>query len=78
MDFHDDDLAEYTETTSLATDLYAAWLDAGGSAPQAGMCVGYRVPLHAGGADDPANLEAVGLEAAWAGAAHAHAATLND
>jgi hypothetical protein len=77
VDFHDDDLVEYGDDI-LATNLFAAWLDAGGSAPGDGECVGYRVPLHAGGEDAPANLEAMGLEAAWAGAARARAGVLSE
>jgi hypothetical protein len=77
IDFHDDDLVEYGDDI-LATELYAAWLDAGGSPPASGSCVGYRVPLYAGGHDHPANLEAVGLESAWIGAAAAHTAFVNE
>jgi hypothetical protein len=77
VDFHDDDLVEYGDDV-LATVLFAGWLDGGGAAPGDGMCVGYRVPRHAGGADDPANLELMDLEAAWSGAARTRAGVLSE
>jgi hypothetical protein len=68
-EFHDDDLVDYGDEI-LATGLRQAWLDGGGGLPAAGQCVGYRVPLFAGGADEVGNLELVDLVAAWAKVAH--------
>jgi hypothetical protein len=69
VEFHDDELVDYGDEI-LATGLRQAWLDGGGALPAAGQCVGYRVPLFAGGADEVANLEIVDLAAAWERVAH--------
>ena len=70
VDFHDDDLVEYADDI-LALDLFAAWLDAGGSMPGADACVGYRVPPRVGGPERAENLELVPFERAWRVAADA-------
>ena len=77
IDFHDDDLVEYGDDI-LALDLFASWLDVGGSVPGPGECVGYRTPLYAGGTDHPDNLEATTFDDAWRLAARRRAAALSE
>jgi hypothetical protein len=77
VDFHDDDLVEFADDI-LALGLFAAWLDAGGSMPGPGTCVGYRVPPRAGGADRPDNLALVTFGEAWGAAADLRADALSE
>jgi hypothetical protein len=77
VDFHDDDLVEYGDDI-LAVGLFRAWFDAGGSMPGPGECVGYVVPPHAGGADDPGNLQMGAVDAVWRAAAGAGVGVLSE
>jgi hypothetical protein len=77
VDFHDDDLVDHGDDI-LATDLFASWLDVGGSMPGPGACVGYRLSSREGGADRPDNLELVGVEQAWRAAARSRAGAVSE
>ena len=77
VDFHEDDLVDHGDDI-LAVGLFAAWLDAGGSMPGPGECVGYRIPLHAGGADRPENLELSRFDEAWGRAAQVRSDALTE
>ena len=50
---------------ALSLDDYVAWIESGGAAPSYGQCIGYIVPLFAGGADVPANLARTDVTTYW-------------
>ncbi len=50
---------------ALAFGFYQSWRNAGGAAPGPGQCIGYRVPLFLGGADEVDNLELSDLSVYW-------------
>ncbi|PZQ92117.1 MAG: DUF1851 domain-containing protein [Leifsonia xyli] len=64
--FHEDELIEYQDA-ALAADFLDAWReyasDARGLQPD--ECVGYRVPLFLGGADEVHNLERSDMSVYW-------------
>lgn len=62
--FHDRELIEYKDA-ALAAPFYEAWLDLGGSIPEATQCIGYRKPLFLGGKDEVSNLEVADLDVYW-------------
>ena len=62
--FHDEELVEQTEA-ALAKSFYERWRASGGAAPGLTRCVGYRVPLFLGGADEVTNLELSDLDVYW-------------
>ena len=49
----------------LEVGFYDAWIAAGGTAPTAGGCVGFKVPLFLGGAGSVDNLELSDIEVYW-------------
>ncbi len=65
VEFHDDDLVEHGDEI-LSLDVFAAWLDAGGSMPPRGECVSRVEP---GGADHPGNLRTTTFLEAWGASA---------
>lgn len=62
--FHDRELIENRDA-ALAATFYDAWLDLGGSIPEATQCIGYRTPLFLAGKDDVSNLEVADLDVYW-------------
>lgn len=62
--FHADELADHADA-ALAAPFYDEWRAAGGAAPRADQCVGYRKPLFLGGEDGVANLELSDMDVYW-------------
>jgi hypothetical protein len=62
--FHDTELVDYPDAV-LAADFFDTWLGSGQPAPEHDQCVGYRVPLFLGGADDITNLEVADIDVYW-------------
>lgn len=62
--FHNKELVEFSEA-ALAVSFYLQWLASGRQAPNQTQCVGYRVPLFLGGADELDNLELSDLDVYW-------------
>ncbi len=60
--FLDEELVDFGEA-ALATSYFESWKDSNPDALRFDQCVGYRVPLFMGGADD--NLELSDLEVYW-------------
>jgi hypothetical protein len=64
VDYFDRDVVDESDVF-LATDLFEDWKAAGGEAPPAGSCVGFKVPLFLGGTGSAQNLEVSDLEVYW-------------
>lgn len=62
--FHDRELLEQADAVS-AYGFFKAWLAAGGDVPRYSQCVGYKVPLYLGGADDLSNIAMTDFEVYW-------------
>jgi hypothetical protein len=62
--FHDQELISDGDG-ALATGAHREWLARGGAAPAFTQCIGYKVPLFLGGADDLDNFEQSDLEVYW-------------
>ncbi|MEV6269041.1 T6SS immunity protein Tdi1 domain-containing protein [Kribbella sp. NPDC051936] len=62
--FHDEELVDYPEA-ALARGFHSEWVAACGPSLRFDQCVGYRVPLFLGGADELDNLEVSDLEVYW-------------
>lgn len=62
--FHEHELIEEPDAVA-AFSFYQEWLSAGGAPPRYDQCVGYKVPLFLGGADEVANLEVSDLDVYW-------------
>lgn len=62
--FHKAVLVDQAEA-AVAYSFFSGWLDSGGSRPNYSQCVGYRLPLYLGGADDVTNLELTDLDVYW-------------
>ena len=62
--FHDQELISHGEA-ALALGFNQAWLSRGGAVPAFAQCIGYKVPLFLGGADDLENLELSDLDVYW-------------
>jgi hypothetical protein len=63
---HDDELVDYADA-ALAKDFYARWRKGSGARELSpDQCVGYKVPLFLGGADEVDNLEVIDAEVYWA------------
>jgi Domain of unknown function (DUF1851) len=62
--FHEAELIEFGEA-ALAISFHAKWLAAGGAMPRYDQCIGYRMPLFFGGADEVENLEASDIDVYW-------------
>lgn len=63
-DFLNQEIVLYADAC-LAKNFYGEWRALGNPAPKQGQCVGYKVPLFLGGADDVDNLENSGMEVYW-------------
>lgn len=63
-DFLNEEMILFTDAC-LAQSFYDEWRSLGNSAPQYGQCVGYKVPLYLGGADDVTNIENGDMEVYW-------------
>jgi hypothetical protein len=66
LDFHNSELVDHSDA-ALASDFFEAW-QATQRAPAdlvAGQCVGYRLPLFLGGADEVENLERADIAVYW-------------
>ena len=67
----DDSFAEFLDRSLvddpelLEVDLYEGWLAAGGPAPPAGACIGFKLPLFLGGVGSLDNLELTDLDVYW-------------
>jgi Domain of unknown function (DUF1851) len=66
VELHQDGLIDLTDA-ALAVDFYLRWRhDADDADPlRAAECIGYRIPLFLGGADDPSNLERTDMAVYW-------------
>jgi hypothetical protein len=62
--FHLGELIEYGEA-ALAISFHEKWLAAGGAAPRYDQCIGYRIPMFLGGADEVENLEVSDVDVYW-------------
>lgn len=62
--FHDGLLVQEPDA-AVALGFFRGWLSGGGAAPRYDQCVGYKVPLYLGGADDVSNLELSDFEVYW-------------
>jgi hypothetical protein len=62
--FHNNGLIEFGEA-ALGICFYEAWRGTGGESPTYDYCIGYRVPLFLGGADNIANLEYFDIDVYW-------------
>ncbi|QIE99986.1 T6SS immunity protein Tdi1 domain-containing protein [Roseimicrobium sp. ORNL1] len=60
LDFHNIELVEYTDE-ALAAPFWSQWRSLNPTDLAFGDCVGYKVPLFLGGADDLTNLEVIDL-----------------
>lgn len=65
-EFHESELVNYADD-ALAADFYANWRESarGADLIDPDRCVGYRVPLFLGGADEVSNLELTDIEVYW-------------
>jgi hypothetical protein len=64
LSFHTEELIEYTDA-ALARSAYEGWLENGGAKPTYQECIGYKVPLFLGGADNAENMEKTDMEVYW-------------
>jgi hypothetical protein len=62
--FHTQELIDEADAVA-AVSFFANWISAGGARPGYDQCVGYKVPLFLGGADEVANLELTDLDVYW-------------
>jgi Domain of unknown function (DUF1851) len=62
--FHDAGLLEFGEA-ALAIDFHREWLGSGGAVPKFDQCIGYKVPLFLGGADEIGNLSVADIDVYW-------------
>jgi hypothetical protein len=62
--FHDDELIQDADS-ALAINFHKEWLAGGRAAPAYPECIGYKVPLFLGGADEIGNLELSDLDVYW-------------
>lgn len=62
--FHDGLLVQEPDA-AVALGFFRDWLSVGGAAPRYDQCVGYKVPLYLGGADNVSNLELSDFEVYW-------------
>jgi len=62
--FHDGLLVQEPDA-AVALGFFGDWLSVGGAAPRYDQCVGYKVPLYLGGADNVSNLEVSDFEVYW-------------
>lgn len=62
--FHDEELVDYTDA-ALASEFFERWLHGDPDPIAFDQCVGYRVPLFLGGADELVNLEMTDLDVYW-------------
>lgn len=62
--FHDDELIQDADP-ALAINSHKKWLAGGGAAPAYAACIGYKVPLFLGGADEFENFELSDLDVYW-------------
>jgi hypothetical protein len=60
-EFMAEELVEYHEA-ALASSFYQKWRARGGSIPEPGQCIGYKIPLFLGGPDTLNNLELIDME----------------
>jgi hypothetical protein len=63
-DFHNHELIEEADA-AVAYSFFKNWLAAGGEVPGYDQCVGYKVPLYLGGADDTSNLAINDFDVYW-------------
>ncbi len=61
---HEHELIEHAGD-AVAGELYRVYREAGGEPPAPGQCVGYEVPLFAGGEDVVDNLGLIDMKAYW-------------
>jgi hypothetical protein len=62
--FHEQELVDYADA-ALAASFFETWITSGGAAPAFDQCVGYKVPLFLGGADEIGNLEVTDRDVYW-------------
>jgi hypothetical protein len=62
--FHSRELVDHAEAC-VALAFYRRWLAGGGVQPAYDQCIGYKRPLHLGGADDVENLELSDFDVYW-------------
>ena len=62
--FHDVEKVEHT-AAALASTFFDGWADTSPAPIRFDQCVGYRVPLFLGGADDLSNLSVTDLDVYW-------------
>jgi hypothetical protein len=63
-DFHNHELIEEADA-AVAYTFFKDWLAAGGKVPAYDQCVGYKVPLYLGGAENTSNLEISDFDVYW-------------
>jgi len=63
-DFHNHELIAEADAV-VAYTFFRDWLAAGGQVPAYDQCVGYKLPLYLGGADDCSNLEISDFDVYW-------------
>jgi hypothetical protein len=66
VELHQDGLIDLTDA-ALAADFYLRWRDEADDTEPLGPaeCIGYRIPLFLGGADEPSNLERTDMTVYW-------------
>lgn len=64
QDFHDNELVQDADP-ALAINAHKEWLATGGVMPTYNECVGYKIPLFLGGADEFENMELSDLDVYW-------------
>ena len=62
--FHKQELVEFPDA-AVSYGFFQDWLASGGTVPDRVQCVGYRIPLYLGGADDLSNLALQDLAVYW-------------
>jgi hypothetical protein len=62
--FHAQELAEHADA-AVALSFFHDWRRSGGAAPAYDQCIGYRIPLYLGGADETSNLELSDFDVYW-------------
>jgi hypothetical protein len=62
--FHDNELVQDADP-ALAINAHQKWLADGGAVPTYKECVGYKIPLFLGGADEFENMELSDLDVYW-------------
>lgn len=62
--FHENELIDFGEA-ALAISFHEKWTSVGGVPPKFDQCIGYKMPLFFGGADEVENLEVSDIDVYW-------------